>query len=158
MYLLQDTDLHHIGYCHAPNEAATSILAAYFLLGRFRERCSARKISKTLKIQYRTALRLLHSVRHAMLRAVDQNATFAFWIPSKPTDHPILRKAKLRLLKRAELFIRKFYRRTSEYSRKSYFSEFWFRSNNANNPLAAIDKLITSGSSTIYSINEYRSF
>lgn len=122
------------------------------------ERCSARKISKTLKIQYRTALRLLHSVRHAMLRAVDQNATFAFWIPSKPTDHPILRKAKLRLLKRAELFIRKFYRRTSEYSRNSYFSEFWFRNNNANNPLAAIDKLITSGSSTIYSINEYRSF
>jgi hypothetical protein len=119
------------------------------------ESCSARKISKTLKLQYRTALRLLHCVRHAMLRA-DHNRIFAFWMPAKPADHNIVRKAKLRLLKRAERFIKTFYIHTSEKYRISYFSEYWFRNNNAFNPEAALNKLITGGSSTIYSKNEYR--
>jgi hypothetical protein len=118
------------------------------------ELCSARKISKTLKLQYRTALRLLLNVRCAMHRA-DQNWLFAFWLPAKPTDHSLVNNANLRLLKRADRFIRKYYGRISEKYRYHYFSEFWFRSNNAFNPDRALHKLITSGSSTNYSINEY---
>jgi hypothetical protein len=118
------------------------------------ERCSARKISKTIQIQYRTALRLLHLVRHAMHKA-DQNWLFAFWLPAKPTDHSLIRKAKLGLLKRADRFISKFYGRISEKYRYLYFSEYWFRNNNAFNPDGTLNKLITSGASTNYSINEY---
>jgi hypothetical protein len=119
------------------------------------ERCSARKISNTLKLQYRTALRLLRAVRYAMFRA-EFDGRFAFWLPSKPTAPYLLKKAQLRLLKKAEQFIRKYYRYVSEAHRQSYFSEYRFRNNNNHNPSAAIEKLITSTSSTIYIINEYR--
>jgi hypothetical protein len=119
------------------------------------ERCFARKISKTLHLQYRTALRLLHAVRYAMFRA-EFDGLFAFWLPSKPNAPYLLKKAKLRLLKRAEQFIRTNYRHISESYRQSYFYEYRFRNNNHHNPSKAIDKLITSGSSTIYIINEYR--
>jgi hypothetical protein len=119
------------------------------------ERCSARKISRTLKLQYRTALRLLHAVRYAMHRA-DQNWLFAFWLPAKSTDHSLVKNAKLRLLKRADRFIRKFYGHISEKYQYHYFSEYGFRNNNSFNPEAALHKLIISGSSTNYSINEYR--
>jgi hypothetical protein len=119
------------------------------------ERCSARKISKTLKLQYRTALRLLRAVRYAMFRA-EFNVLFAFWLPSKPTAPYLLKKAQLRLLKKAEQFIRKYYRYVTKDYRQSYFSEYRFRNNNHHNPSAAIEKLITSTSSTIYIINEYR--
>ncbi|MCD9026110.1 transposase [Cohnella silvisoli] len=119
------------------------------------ERISARKISIILKLQYRTALKLLHAVRYAMHKA-DTNWLSAFWLPAKPTDHSIVRKAKLGLLKQADHFIRKFYGHISEKYRYHYFSEYWFRSNNAFNPDGALHKLITSGSMTNYSINEYR--
>jgi hypothetical protein len=129
------------------------LLAFYWVTSG--ERCSARKISKTLKLQYRTALRLLHVVRLAMHRA-DQNWLFAFWLPAKPTEHSLVRKAKLGLLKRADRFIRKFYGHISEKYQYHYFSEYWFRNNHAFNPDRALNKLITSGASTDYSINEYR--
>ncbi len=119
------------------------------------ERCSARKISKTLEIQYRTALRLLLAVRYAMFRA-EFDGLSAFWLPANPATPYLLKKAKFRLLKKAELFIRKYYRNVSERHKHSYFSEYRFRNNNHHNPAAAIDKLITCGSSTIYTINEYR--
>jgi hypothetical protein len=119
------------------------------------ERCSARKISKTLKLQYRTALRLLRAVRYAMFRA-EFDGLFAFWLPSKPSAPYLLKKAQLRLLKKAEQFIRKYYRYVTEEYRQSYFSEYRFRNNNHHTPSAAIEKLITSTSYTIYIINEYR--
>jgi hypothetical protein len=81
---------------------------------------------------------------------------FAFWLPSKPTAPSVLKKVQLRMLKKAEQFIRKYYRCVTENYRQSYFSEYRFRNNNHHNPSAAIDKLITSTSSTIYTINEYR--
>ncbi len=119
------------------------------------ERCSARKISKTLKLQYRTALRLLRAVRFAMYRA-EFDGKIEFWLPAKATAPYLLKKAKLRLLKKAELFIREYYRNISKHHRDGYFSEYRFRNNNYHKPAAAIDKLITSGSSTIYTVNEYR--
>ncbi len=137
----------------------TKLLLRYWLLTFYwvasGERCSARKLSKTLKLQYRTALRLLHSVRHAMLRA-DQNYTSAFWMPAKPNDHLLLKKARLGLLQRAESFIRKYYRHTSKFSRTIYFSEYWFRNNNPHPSETSLDKLIKGGISTIYTRNEYR--
>jgi hypothetical protein len=119
------------------------------------ERCSARKLSKTLKLQYKTALRLLHAVREAMLRA-NRNQAFAFWKPTKSSDYSELKKAKQLLLDRAQCFIRKFYRRISERRRESYFNEYWFRNNNSINLGSAINKLIGSGASTIWVMNEYR--
>lgn len=117
-------------------------------------RCSARKIAKTLKLNYRTALLLLHKVRHAMYRA-EFDGLYAFWLPNKPGFPPIVKRAKLRMLKKAENFIRKHYRRIAERSRHSYFSEYRFRSIHRN-PIQSIERLITSGATTVYTINEYR--
>ncbi|TFE31594.1 transposase [Cohnella luojiensis] len=119
------------------------------------ERCSARKISKTLKLNYRTALLLLYNVRLAMYKG-EYDAYFAFWIPNEPQTPHIVKKAKLRLLKKAERFIRKHYRHISERRRESYFYEFRFRNNNQHDPSTAIDKLTMYCSTTIYSLNEYR--
>nr|WP_255807521.1 transposase [Cohnella mopanensis] len=117
-------------------------------------RCSARSIAKTLKLNYRTALRLLHNVRYAMFRA-EFDGLYAFWLPNKPEFPPIVMKAKHRMVKKAERFIHKHYRRISERNRHLYFSEYRFRSIHRDS-IEAIAKLITSGASTMYTIHEYR--
>ena len=110
------------------------------------ERCSARKLSAVLKLNYRTALRVLHAVRWAMSNA-NGNNLFAFW---KPARLSLLRKANRMMQSRADLFINSNYRRVAPKNRNRYFSEFWFRSNNLNNPQQALDKLISAGSATIW--------
>jgi hypothetical protein len=85
------------------------------------------------------------------------NGLFAFWQPDHPESPSILKEAKLRQLKKADSFIRDNYRRVSERLRYSYHYEYRFRGINGHNPSAAIEKLLTSGFTTIYTINEYRS-
>jgi Transposase zinc-ribbon domain len=118
--------------------------------------CSARMLANTLDLNYRTALKLLHSVRYAMFKA-EFNGMFAFWQPDKPEAPSILKKAKLRQLQKADSFIRGNYRRVSDRLRYRYHYEYRFRSINSHNPSTAVQKLITSGFTTIYTINEYRS-
>jgi len=121
------------------------------------ERCSARKIAKTLKLQYRTALRLLNKVRYAMYRS-EYTSMFEFWRSDKyqpGKSHNIVRQAKISLLKKARAFIRKHYGRIPKRRREKYYYEYRFRNNNEHDPAGALIKLIASGCSTIYSLNEY---
>ncbi|BBI34210.1 transposase [Cohnella abietis] len=119
------------------------------------EQCSARKIAKTLQVQYRTALRLLDQVRYAMFRA-EYDALFSFWLPNDKHATPyVVKKGKHKMVNKAGLFIKRHYRHVSPTSKHKYFYEYRFRSINQYDPAAAIDKLINSGSSTIYSLNEY---
>lgn len=120
------------------------------------EKCSARKISKTLNVQYKTALHLLNKIREAMQRA-NGNDKFAFWNPFGLTEDSILKRAKANMTNRARSFIRHAYRRCSENYTVFYYNEYWFRTTHSINPEAAIHKLIESGVSTIWTRNEYRS-
>ena len=119
------------------------------------ERCSARKLSKTLKLHYRTALRLLHSVRYAMYRA-EYAPMFEFWKPRREASREsVVKRARISLLRKARLFTRKYYGRVSKWRKEAYYYEYRFRNLNEHNPSSALIKLITSGCSTIYSLNEY---
>ncbi|WP_235426933.1 hypothetical protein [Cohnella kolymensis] len=73
------------------------------------ERCSARKLSITLNLNYRTALRMLHAVRSAM-SAANGNYMFAFW---KPARFSMVRRANRMMRKRAHQFIYSYYRRVA---------------------------------------------
>jgi transposase-like protein len=109
------------------------------------ELCSARKLSITLHLNYRTALRMLHAVRTAMSSA-NGNTPFAFW---KPAPQALLTKANQQMRKQAQCFIDAYYRRIAPKNQLSYFSEFWFRSNNQLRPAQALQKLITAGAATL---------
>jgi hypothetical protein len=119
------------------------------------EKCSARKISKQLKVQYKTALHLLHTVREAMYRN-NEHPSHAFWNPFKPDEDEVLIRAKTNMLHRARKFIRRAYRHCSERYTTLYYHEYWFRVVHSANPEAAINKLIKSAASTIWTRNEYR--
>jgi transposase-like protein len=109
------------------------------------ELCSARKLSITLNLNYRTALRMLHAVRTAMSNA-NGHTPFAFW---KPAPHAVMRQANRQMRKRAQCFIHTYYRRVAPKNQLSYFSEFWFRSNNQFTPVHALQKLISAASETL---------
>ncbi|RKP55132.1 IS1595 family transposase [Cohnella endophytica] len=119
------------------------------------ERISARKVAKTLRLNYRTALRLLHRVRDAMY--LDSFATsFQFWTKDQTDKSPaIVKELKLLLLSRADKFIREHYKSSSEQCRYRYYSEYRFRDNYGHSPAEAIEKLIIRGAKTIYTWNEY---
>jgi len=120
------------------------------------ERCSARKIAKTLKLNYRTALRLLHAVRYAMHKA-EYAPLFEFWKSGRHcgSRESCVKRARIGLLKKARQFTRKYYGRVSKWRRESYYYEYRFRNNNEHQPSAALIKLISSGCATIYTLNEY---
>ncbi len=119
------------------------------------EKCSARKISKTLSLNYRTASLLLHKIRFGMYLG-EFDALFAFWLPNSRQTPKVVRRAKRRLLKKADLFIRKHYRRVTKANKQPYYYEYRFRNNNQFDPANAIDKLISFGVTTIYTFHEYR--
>ncbi|RED84064.1 transposase [Cohnella phaseoli] len=120
------------------------------------QRCSARRLARTLQIQQRTAERLLLKIRHAMHRS-ERTPMLDFWNREKRTaQQPIVRRALLMLYRKSRTFIRKYYgRRVSKWNRLYYYYEYRFRSNNAHNAVAALSKLIISACTTIYSLNEY---
>jgi transposase-like protein len=106
------------------------------------ERCSARKLSLTLKLNYRTALRMLHAVRTAMSGTAAGNRPFTFWMPAR---NDFMRRVNAIMKDHAERFIRSYYRRVSDRNRTSYFSEFHFRFSNEFNPKQALTKLLVGG-------------
>jgi hypothetical protein len=119
------------------------------------EKCSARKISKTLSLNYRTASLLLLKIRLGMYRG-EFDVLSPFWLPNSLQTPSIVKKAKRRLRRKADLFIRKYYRRVTKRNKRPYYYEYRFRNNNQHNPAKAIDKLITIGVSTVYTVHEYR--
>jgi len=119
------------------------------------ERCSARKLSKTLNLQYRTALRMLHAVRYAMHLA-EYSPLFEFWAPADyASNEPVVKKARIGLRRKARAFTRLYYGRVSKWRRRFYYYEYRFRNRNDHDPSGALLKLITKGCSTIYTLNEY---
>lgn len=118
-------------------------------------RCSARKLANTLKLQYRSAERLIHKIRLAMHKS-ESGPLFDFWNREKRSaQQPIVRRAMQLMFRRARSFVRKYYGRVPRWSRPYYYCEYRFRSNNAHHPSEALLKLITSTCSTIYTLNEY---
>lgn len=129
------------------------LLAFYWIASG--KRVSARKLSNSLNLHYRTALRMLRTVRSAMYRA-EYSTMFEFWKPGqRSSQESIVEKARTALLNKASAFIRKYYGRVSGSRLESYYYEYRFRNNNEHTPAAALLKLIESACSTIYSLNEY---
>ncbi|XID94682.1 transposase [Paenibacillaceae bacterium WGS1546] len=119
------------------------------------ERCSARLLARTLQVQYRTALRLLHQVRQAISRS-EFEGIFHFGSIHLADKPPVVHQAYALLRQRMDRFIRANYRRVSARYREHYKSEFRFRNNHRHHPAVAVEKLIASVFATVYEINEYR--
>ncbi|MFC4602064.1 transposase, partial [Cohnella hongkongensis] len=118
-------------------------------------RCSARLLARTLKLQYRTARRLLHRIRLAMYK-VESAPLFDFWNREKRSaQQPVVRRAMQLMFRKARSFTRRYYGRVSPWRRPYYFCEYRFRSTHAHNPSGAFMMLATSACATIYTHNEY---
>ncbi|MFC4602065.1 transposase, partial [Cohnella hongkongensis] len=119
-------------------------------------RCSARRLALTLRIQHRTAARLLRKVRLAMHKS-EHTALLDFWNREKRSAQlPIVRRAMLMMYRKARAFIRTYYgRRIPAWSRPYYYYEYRFRCNNAHAPVQALSSLILGACTTIYTLNEY---
>lgn len=121
-------------------------------------RCSARRLGNTLKLQYRTARRLLNKIRYAMYN-IESGPLFDFWDRQKRSaQQPIVRRAMQLMFRRARAFVRKHYGRVPKWRRPYYYCEYRFRSNNVHNPSQALMKLIINTCTTIYTLNEYGGF
>ncbi|OXS56604.1 hypothetical protein B1A99_19975 [Cohnella sp. CIP 111063] len=121
------------------------------------QRCSARKLARTLQIQQRTADRLLRKVRLAMHKS-EGTPMLDFWVREKRSaqQQPIVRRAMLMMYRKARSFIRKYYgKRVSNWNRLYYYYEYRFRNNNSHNQIEALSKLILGACTTIYTLNEY---
>ncbi|MFB9278010.1 transposase [Cohnella cellulosilytica] len=130
------------------------MVALYWVASGFP--CSARKLARTLRIQQRTADRLLRKIRLAMHKS-ERIPMLDFWRREKRSEQlPIVRRAMLLMYRKARAFIRKYYgKRVSKWNRLYYYYEYRFRSSNGYNPIASLSKLILSACTTIYTLNEY---
>jgi transposase-like protein len=113
------------------------------------ERYSARKISLTLKLNYRTAMRMLNAVRQVMGK-VSGSSEFAFWLPAQ---HDILNQVNRLIMNRAERFIRKNYGRIATRNRICYFCEFQFRQSQDYNPKQSLLKLLRAGAASFWGLS-----
>ncbi|MFC4599723.1 transposase [Cohnella hongkongensis] len=119
-------------------------------------RCSARRLAHALRIQHRTAARLLRKIRLAMHKS-EFTPLLDFWKrENRSAQQPVVRRAMLGMCRKARAFIRDNYGpRVSKWNRLYYYYEYRFRSNNAHRPVAALSKLILGACTTIYTLNEY---
>ena len=119
-------------------------------------RCSARRLARTLQIQQRTAERLLRKIRLAMHKS-EHTPMLDFWKREKRSDQqPIVRRAMLKMYRRARAFIRKYYgTRVPKWNRLYYYYEYRFRSVYSHHFPEALSRLILASCTTIYTLNEY---
>lgn len=92
--------------------------------------CSARKLSQTLSINYRSALRMMHTIRAAMRNSTGNHILDfekAFIKKSMEADlGSQVKRIKAFLQQKAHRFIQVFYRKVGERHLQSYLNEFVF--------------------------------
>lgn len=97
---------------------------------------SARWLSKTLQINYRSAHRMLHAVRRAMRSQNGPHLLSSFLRSFNPeSDEPqrstntreVFQRAKLLMVKRFNIFTRSVYRSVHTDFKQNYIDEFYFR-------------------------------
>jgi len=115
-------------------------------------RCSARQLSLQLKLNYRTALRMLHAVRQSMGRATG-GARFAFWTVAR---HSFIQQVNRSIGAKADRYIRNHYRHTSERKRTSYYFEFRFHQAYGYSPSHSLRVLLRASAATIWDVCQPR--